>query len=986
MQPAAVLRYLADLAAATAANGNGGLPEGITPEMLDLTRTGEPADWIGTSIVMPVRLQGGGAQPPDILESGGSRSVPAVRHSATARHLAALDALQPNIHLLRLGWVTVAGTVTFGGRERTICLPLLAQPVQLPGGQMRFGLIVPHGLPELTPLVRDPDVAARLEAAAQYGGGALVEEGGPASAALLARLPRLQRWIRDVVAAAGLPPVRAVLPPSENPLDHRTREGLVAVVGAILYVSRDQFRPSVEASLRLWAGRTDLDHTAFARLYAGDGPEAATPEADPTGGDVTARVCTPLVLNAAQTEAVRRARHEGVVALSGPPGSGKSHTVAAIASDIVTRGGTVLVATRSEHAADVVAGLLDRQAGPDPVRFAGAGNEDLVMQATHRGTGRGDVHRAHAALEDAVAAQDLAERAIVRRLDLEASVERAPRWDGLVGELRALAPGAFSPDNDLTALSALLDRSQVPAGSRWARWRAGRAAARLRRRLGAGRATPLADLRTALRCATERRDAAALAAGDGTVLAPLWDHLLAADAAVRAAAGRVAEVEVGREDRRRRGRVAAGALATALRAGRRQRRALLRRIDGSALVQALPLWVGTLRDVEDLLPDTAGLFDLVILDEASQIDQVLAAGTLLRGRRAVVVGDPRQLRHVSFTSDDQVRTALADHHLSAAVGTLDVRRASVLDVAAGITPVTWLDEHYRSVPHLIEFSARRFYDGRLSVATRHPRNEATDVIDVVRVPAPSPASGEAAAAELEAALTEVRRLAGAGRTDIAVVTPFRDLADKAQAALLDAYLLDDVERLRLRAGTVHAFQGAEADHVVLLLGVAPIDSAGRRRFVEDPHLFNVMVTRARRSLTVVTSLLPKDASASDGLIEQYLTHADHPPAPPRDAPATSAWAGSLARELAAAGLAVRAAYPVGHWTVDLCVGGTEAVALEAGVHPEGPLAHIARHRTLAAAGWRQVDGYPSRWDADPTRAAVELAGELRVHPAAPSPT
>jgi len=43
VQPTAVLRYLADLAATTAANGNGGLPEGVTPETLDLTRTGEPA-------------------------------------------------------------------------------------------------------------------------------------------------------------------------------------------------------------------------------------------------------------------------------------------------------------------------------------------------------------------------------------------------------------------------------------------------------------------------------------------------------------------------------------------------------------------------------------------------------------------------------------------------------------------------------------------------------------------------------------------------------------------------------------------------------------------------------------------------------------------------------------------------------------------------------------------------------------------------------
>ena len=845
----------------------------------------------------------------------------------------------------------------------------MSQPTRVVGKGFQQGLVVPHGPAELTPLVRDPDTAARLEENAQYGGGALVEEfGGEPTAALITRLPRLQSWIRDVVAAAGLPPVWAVLPPTESPLDHRSGEGLVAVVGAILYVSRDQFRPNVEASLRHWSdGSAALGETAFARLYRTDGHGADGERPDPAAD--AEPVCTPLPLNESQVEAVRRARHEPILAISGPPGSGKSHTVAAIASDAVTRGGSVLIATRSEHAAAVVAGMLDRQAGPDPVLFATTNRDDLVRQVTQRGAGDLDVRRAHAALDEARAAQDLAERAVTRALHLETSVDRAAAWDGLVTELVALAPGAFAPERDVAALTALADRAAAETPSWWGRWRGRRAERRLRTSLGADAATPIADLRTALRCATDRRDAAELATGDGTALAPLWDHLLRADATVHAAAGRVAEVEAARDDRRRRGRAAAGALAVALRAGRRQRRALLRQIDGPAVVGALPLWVGTLRDIEDLLPDTPGLFDLVILDEASQIDQVSAASALLRGRRAVVVGDPRQLRHVSFVGDDQSRAALAAHDLTGMAGTLDVRRASILDVASGATAVTWLDEHYRSVPHLIEFSARRFYDGRLTIATRHPRNEVTDVIDVVR-------TGPGPDAELAAALKVVRRLCADGRTDIALITPFRDLADKAQSEILAEYPVEEVERLRLRVGTVHAFQGAEADHAVLVLGVEPGDPPGRRRFVEDPHLFNVLVTRARLSITVVTGLPPRDASPADALIEQYLVHADRPPSPPRSGPAKSPWASALERELAAAGLVVRPDYPVGHWTVDLCVGDDDAAAVEAGVHRDGPQAHVARHRMLAAAGWRIVDGYPSRWDGDPTRAAVELAGDL----------
>ena len=956
MHPTPILRFLADLAASSAAGSRPAVPEGATPETLDLTRTKEPPAWLGTSVVLPLASPDG---PPPAKGRG------SVRRSDPLRHLAALDALQPAEHLLRLGWVVVAGQVTVEDRSVTHCFPLLSQPVRLTAPTLRRVGIVPAGAPELTPLVQDPETAGRLEAAAEFGGGALDPLGGEEGhgAELIDRLPRLQAWIREVVDAAGLPPLQAVLPPSEDPVAHRGHDGLVAVVGALLYVARDVFRPSAEAALRSWSTRQGIEATAFARLY----DRAAGPAPEPPD-DLP--VCTPLRLSPAQTEAVHRARHEPITVISGPPGSGKSHTVAAIAADLVAHGGSVLIATRSEHAADVVAGLLARQAGPDPVRFGGAQNDDIVRHSTARGTSAADSDSAQWALREARAHQRLAERAVTALLEREQAATRAPTWDGLVGELSATAPGAFEPASPLDDLLVRLDRSAAGDGaSRWARWRAGRAERRLRRDLRAPAGTPLTELRTALRCATDRRAAAELATTGGTVVAPAWRQLLAADEAVRRAAGRVAEVEAAREDRRRQGRGAANDLATALRAGRRQRRRLLRQLDGGRIVQALPLWVGTLRDVEDLLPDTPGLFDLVILDEASQIDQVAAAGSLLRARRAVVVGDPRQLRHVSFLSDALIERTVAAHGLASVAARLDVRRASVLDVAAGAAPTTWLDEHHRSVPHLIDFSARRFYEGRLFVATRHPANEATDAIEVDRVP-----PGDDTV-ELDAALATLARLANQGLTDIALVSPFRELADAAQSALLATYDVEDLQRLGLRVGTVHAFQGAEADHVVLILGLAPGDGATRRRFVEDPHLFNVMVTRAKRSLTVVTSLPPTDAGSSSGLIEQYLAHAGRPPAPPRGVDATLPWTDALARELAAAGIPARAGYPVGRWTVDLCVGTEDPAAVDTGVHPDGPAAHIARHRLLATAGWRHADGYPTRWDGDPTRAALELASD-----------
>src|SRR5262249_56779024 len=90
----------------------------------------------------------------------------------------------------------------------------------------------------------------------------------------------------------------------------------------------------------------------------------------------------------------RGARHGPVAVVSGPPGTGKSHTVAAIAADAVAAGRSVLIATRSAHAADVITHLLERQPGPDAIRFGGAEHDQLVARISEEGTSHDDIAQA----------------------------------------------------------------------------------------------------------------------------------------------------------------------------------------------------------------------------------------------------------------------------------------------------------------------------------------------------------------------------------------------------------------------------------------------------------------------------------------------------------------------------------------------------------------------------------------------------------------
>jgi AAA domain len=288
-------------------------------------------------------------------------------------------------------------------------------------------------------------------------------------------------------------------------------------------------------------------------------------------------------------------------------------------------------------------------------------------------------------------------------------------------------------------------------------------------------------------------------------------------------------------------------------------------------------------------------------------------------------------------------------------------------VAAGAAATTWLTDHHRCLPHLIGFSAGRFYTDRLAVLTRHPRNDTADLIEHRAV------DGDRTQ-EVTAAVEAVRRYAAGGVTGIAVISPFRAQAEAIEAALTAQFPLEEIDRLGLRVGTVHGFQGSEADHVIVSVGVTADDPPGRLRFVNDPNLFNVLVTRARRSMLVLTARA--DAA---GLLGEYLKYGAAPPVPPRQEDQDRGWPSALAAELRGLGLAVHPGYPVGTESVDLCLGsGADAVGLICRVHPAGPAAHLQRQRTLARAGWTLRDAFASRWAGNPADAAITLAVDYRA--------
>ena len=64
------------------------------------------------------------------------------------------------------------------------------------------------------------------------------------------------------------------------------------------------------------------------------------------------------------------------------------------------------------------------------------------------------------------------------------------------------------------------------------------------------------------------------------------------------------------------------------------------------------------------MPLEPGFFDLVVIDEASQCDIASALPLLFRAKAAVIIGDPKQLRHISAIPARRDRELLQKHNLA----------------------------------------------------------------------------------------------------------------------------------------------------------------------------------------------------------------------------------------------------------------------------------------------------------------------------------
>jgi hypothetical protein len=255
-------------------------------------------------------------------------------------------------------------------------------------------------------------------------------------------------------------------------------------------------------------------------------------------------------------------------------------------------------------------------------------------------------------------------------------------------------------------------------------------------------------------------------------------------------------------------------------------------------------------------PVKPGLFDLAIIDEASQcsIPQVLPA--LFRAKRALIIGDPMQLSPVITLKP--AREAGIRREVGISASQLEEHRITyhrhsafhAFETCTGESLL--LDEHFRCHPTIAKVSNEQFYEGRLTVLTdvaRLPRvsDEAITWIHVASNRCRRHGNSWVNDPEVEQVHCVVEWLLGHLSEDAAVgvVTPY-----SAQAAALRRRWQGDA---RVQVGTVHRFQGSERVAMVfsLVAGAGQGSTTTRSWLGTDRRLWNVAITRTRSHLVLV---------------------------------------------------------------------------------------------------------------------------------------
>lgn len=409
---------------------------------------------------------------------------------------------------------------------------------------------------------------------------------------------------------------------------------------------------------------------------------------------------------------------------------------------------------------------------------------------------------------------------------------------------------------------------------------------------------------------------------------------------------------------------------------------------------AIPCWVMSHAKVSESMPAQLGVFDLVIVDEASQSD-LWALPAILRGKKILVVGDDKQVSPSGgFISAAKI-VALRERFLSAQPYGQDLTpEKSLYDIASTVFAAerVMLAEHFRCVQPIIAYSNKTFYKNQIRPLRVPKASERIDppLVDVfieqgVRdTKDVNKMEAEFIASEIEAILRDPRLR---NRTIGVVSLLGPDQAKYIYNLVVSRVDVSELERRKFACGDAYVFQGSERD-IMFLSMVADHSKHHALSGQIFEQRFNVAASRARDRMYLVRSVKLGELSMSD--VRRTLV--EHFSAPLEDAEVEKAlielcesgFERDVYSSLVELGFRVTPQVKSGAYRIDMVVEGANdtRLAIECdGDEFHGPdrwPADMQRQRILERAGWVFWRCFASTWSLRKDDVLTELRARLHA--------
>lgn len=268
-------------------------------------------------------------------------------------------------------------------------------------------------------------------------------------------------------------------------------------------------------------------------------------------------------------------------------------------------------------------------------------------------------------------------------------------------------------------------------------------------------------------------------------------------------------------------------------------------------------------------------FDLVIMDEAGQCNAATALLPIARARQLLLVGDTNQLRPV-VVLEQTINDYLKDEYSIS--DDYDYSRYSILDIMKmhdKISKDIMLTYHYRCARKIIDFSNKRFYNGKLNLDYLSSEGNLT-LINVQNM------NSKLRNENYEEARAIIGYIKRNHLKKATIITPFKN-----QQVLINSMLKDN-NISGISCGTIHQIQGGENDTIIISTSISPKTSKKTFEWIKNnSEITNVAVTRAKENLVVVSDLGALDKLSldkNDDLynLVKYVSHNGKCVVPPND--------------------------------------------------------------------------------------------------------